>query len=149
MTLSIKLSSQSFLFIAIIIILPLSVYTVIIIIFPSLMYFTVITLYFLCFYNPLRLNALYVLSSYKPLTWFPNAFCVKALCCILCGRFILFSIFYVASCLLLFPDTLACFHRQYANFAHSTLIGRLKGRLEGFRSLMPMLYDTISLQSTQ
>ena len=146
MTLSIKLSSQSFLFITIIIILPLSVYTVIIIIFPSLMYFTVITLYFLCFYNPLRLNALYVLSSYKPLTWFPNAFCVKALCCIL---YILFSIFYVASCLLLFPDTLACFHRQYANFAISTLIGRLKGRLEGFRSLMPMLYDTISLQSTQ
>ena len=149
MTLSIKLSSQSFLFIIIIIILPLSVYTVIIIIFPSLMYFTVITLYFLCFYNPLRLNALYVLSSYKPLTWFPNVFCVKALCCILCGRFILFSIFYVASCLLLFPDTLACFHRQYANFAISTLIRRLKGRLEGFRSLMPMLYDTISLQSTQ
>ena len=149
MTPSIKLSSQSFVFIIIIIILPLSVYTVIIIIFISLMYFTVITLYFLCFYNPLRLNALYVLSSYKPLTWFPNAFCVKALCCILCGRVILFSIFYVASCLLLFPDALACFHRQYANFANSTLIGRLKGRLEGFRSLMPMLYDTISLQSTQ
>ena len=147
MTLSIKLSSQSFLFITIIIILPLSVYTAIIIIFPSLMYFTVITLYFLCFYNPLRLNALYVLSSYKPLTWFPNAFCVKALRCILYGRFILFSIFYVGSCLLLFPDALACFHRQY--FANSTLIGRLKGRLEGFRSLMPMLYDTISLQSTQ
>ena len=148
MTLSIKLSSQSFLFITIII-LPLSVYTVIIIIFPSLVYFTVITLYFLCFYNLLRLNALYVLSSYKPLTWFPNAFCVKALCCILCGRFILFSIFYVASCLLLFPDTLACSHRQYANSAISTLIGRLERRLEGFRSLMPMLYDTISLQSTQ
>ena len=149
MTLSIKLSSQSFLFITIIIILPLSVYTVIIIIFPSFMYFIVITLYFLCFYDLLRLNALYMLSSYKPLTWFPNAFCVKALCCILYGRFVLFSIFYVASCLLLFPDTLACFHRQYANFAISTLIRRLKGRLEGFRSLLPMLYDTISLQSTQ
>lgn len=119
------------------------------------MYFTVITLYFLCFYNLLRFNTfyflclhsslrlytLYVLSNYKPFTWALNAFFVMILCCTLYSRFIFFLLCYVASCLLLLCYALVGFRRQYANYANSIPVGRL----EGFRGLMPMLNDTISL----